>query len=49
MEKKKADNLPAITMEELVRMINESANEFVIHMELGEGHDSDEGKKSVQP
>lgn len=49
MEKERADNLPTITMEELVRMVNESTNEFVIHMELGEERDSDERKESVQP
>ena len=49
MEKEKTENLPGITMEELVRMVNESANEFVIHMELGEGRDLDEGKETVQP
>ena len=30
MGKEKADNLPAITMDELVTMVNESTNEFVI-------------------
>ena len=49
MGKKRADNLPTITMEELVRMVNKSTNEFVIHMELGEERDSDERKESVQP
>lgn len=48
MEKETKDNLPVVTMEELVRMVNESTNEFVIHMELGEERDSGERKESVQ-
>ena len=38
-----------ITMEELVKMVNESSEEIIIHVELGEERDSDEGKESVQP
>ena len=49
MEKERADNLPTITMEELVKMVNESSGEIIIHVELGEERDSDEGKESVQP
>lgn len=48
MEKETKNSLPVVTMEELVRMVNESTNEFVIHMELGEERDSDERKESVQ-
>ena len=48
MGKEKADNLPAITMDELVTMVNESTNEFVIHIELGEERDSYERKEFVQ-
>ena len=36
-----------ITMEELVKMVNESSGEIIIHVELGE--ERDEGKESVQP
>ena len=38
-----------ITMEELVKMVNESSGEIIIHVELGEERDSDERKESVQP
>ena len=38
-----------ITMEELVKMLNESSGKIIIHVELGEERDSDEGKESVQP
>ena len=38
-----------ITMEELVKMVNESSGEIIIHVGLGEERDSDEGKESVQP
>ena len=48
MEKERKDDLLEITMEELVKMVNESTNEFIIHMEFGEERDSDEGKESVQ-
>lgn len=37
-----------ITMEELVRMVNESEGEFVIHVELVKECDTDEQKESVQ-
>ena len=30
-----------ITMEELVKMVNESSDEIIIHVELGEERDSD--------
>ena len=33
-----------ITMEELVKMVNESSGEIIIHVELGEERDSDERK-----
>lgn len=36
-------------LEELVKMVNESSGEIIIHVELGEECDSDEGKESVQP
>lgn len=38
-----------ITMEELVKMVNESPGDIIIHVELGEERDSDAGKESVQP
>ena len=31
-----------ITMEELVKMVNESSGEIIIHVELGEERDSDD-------
>jgi hypothetical protein len=37
-----------ITMEELVKLVNESTGEFIIHVEFGEERDSDEYRKSVQ-
>ena len=49
MEKEIKNNLLEITMEELVKMVNESSDEIIIHVELGEERDSDEGKESVQP
>ena len=49
MEKEIKSNLLEITMEELVTMVNENTNEFIIHVELREERDSDEGKESVQP
>ncbi len=49
MEKEIKNNLLEITMEELVKMVNESSGEIIIHVELGEERDSDEGKESVQP
>ena len=48
MEKEIKNNLLEITMEELVKMVNESSGEIIIHVELGEERDSDEGKESVQ-
>lgn len=48
MEKETKTNLLDITMEELVKMVNESPGEIIIHMELGEERDSDERKESVQ-
>lgn len=47
MKKEIKTNLLEITMEELVKMINESPGEIIIHVELGEERDSDEGKESV--
>lgn len=32
-----------------MKMVNESSDEIIIHVELGEERDSDEGKESVQP
>lgn len=49
MEKEIKNNLLEITMEELVKMVNESSGDIIIHVELGEERDSDEGKESVQP
>lgn len=49
MKKEKQDSVLEITMEELVKMVNESTGEFVIHMELGKERDSNEEKESVQP
>lgn len=49
MEKEIKTNLLEITMEELVKMVNESSGEIIIHVELGEERDSDERKESVQP
>ena len=49
MEKEIKNNLLEITMEELVKMVNESSGEIIIHVELGEERDSDERKESVQP
>jgi hypothetical protein len=37
-----------ITMEELVKLVNESTGEFIIHVEPGEERDPDEYRKSVQ-
>ena len=48
MEKDRADNLTAITMDELVKMINKCTDEFIIHVQLGEERDSDGTEKSVQ-
>lgn len=47
MENKNRTNTPEITMEELVKMVNESSNEFVIHVELGGERDLDERNESV--
>ncbi len=49
MEKKKQGGVPEITMEGLVKMVNESAGEFIIHVELGEERGSDAKRESVQP
>lgn len=48
MEKEIKTNLLEITMEELVKMVNESPGEIIIHVELGEERDSYERKESVQ-
>lgn len=48
MEKEIKTNLLEITMEELVKMVNESSGEIIIHVELGEERDSYERKESVQ-
>lgn len=49
MEKERKNKLPGITMEELVKIVNESDGEFIIRMELGEERDTDEREESVQP
>ena len=36
-------------MEELVKMVNESSGEIIIHVELGAERDADAGTESVQP
>lgn len=48
-QKKQSTRVHLVFLEELVKMVNESSGEIIIHVELGEECDSDEGKESVQP
>lgn len=36
------------TMKDIVKMVNESDGEFIIHVEFGEGEENGEGKETVQ-